>query len=189
LYFLPYVITCFVLSFAVLWGRNLYILFLTKNMRNVEKLLNKYRKRRPYIAFLIECVNGNYEQADKQLASIKNEQQKTIGLTIIYIHKKQLEHAKIENQKIKNDEIRHYNSALIALQEGDQESFHLAKNKVKSEATKYILMAEEAYLKGDFAEAERIGNLAISVTAGLRKFTLLKSLEREQKNPNRESYF
>jgi Tfp pilus assembly protein PilF len=155
----------------------------------VEKILNKYKKRRPYLAFLIECVNGNYEQAENQLAFIKNESQKTIGLTIIYIQKKQLEQAKIENKKIKNDDIRHYNSALIALQEGDHETFQLAMSKQKSKATKYILMAEEAYKKGDFTEAERLGNLAISVTAGFKRFTLLKSLEREQKNPNRESYF
>jgi hypothetical protein len=183
------ILILFVLSFALLWGRNLYILFQTKNMRMVEKLLNKYRKRRPYIAFLIECINGNYEQAEKLLVSIKNEQQKTIGLTAIYIQKKQLEQAKIENQKIKNDEIRHYNNALIALLEGDQESFHLAKNQVKSEATKYILMAEEAYKKGDYTEAERLGNLAITKSAGLKRLVLLKSLEREQKNPNRETFF
>ncbi len=81
----------FVLSFTLLWGRNLYILFLTKNMRNVEKLLNRYRKRRPYLAFLVEFLNGNFEQAEKQLAYIKNEQQKTIGLTTIYMQKKQFE--------------------------------------------------------------------------------------------------
>jgi hypothetical protein len=179
----------FILSFALIWARNLYILYLTKNMRIVEKLLNKYRKRRPYIAFLIESMNGNYEQAENQLALIKNESQKTMGLTVIYIQKKQLEQAKIENKKIKNDEIRHYNSALIALLEDEYENFQLAMSKLKSKATKYILMAEEAYKNADFTEAERLGNLAISVTAGFKRFTLLKSLEREQKNPNRESYF
>jgi hypothetical protein len=178
-----------VFSFALLWGRDLFILFQTKDMRIVEKLLNKYRKRRPYIAFLIESSSGNYDQAEKQLVYIKNKQQKSVGLTAIYIQKKQFELAKIENQKIKNDDIRQYNNALIALLKGDQVGFHLAKSKVKSEATKYILMAEEAYIKGSFTEAEQLGNTAISRSAGIKRFVLLKSLEREQKNPNRETYF
>lgn len=173
---------------SLLWGRNAYIMLLTKNMRNVEKLLYKYRKR-PYFAFLIACINGNYEEAEKQLENVKNDQQKASGQAVLYIQRKQLEQAKAENQKIKNDEIRLYNSALIFLQEGDQEGFQTAKNKVKSEATKYILRAEEAYMKGEINEAERLGNLAVSTARGFKRYALLKSLEREQNNPNRETYF
>jgi hypothetical protein len=178
----------FMLAFSILWGRNLYILYRTNNMALVEKLLNQYRKR-PYIAFLMEVLNGNYEQAERHIANIRNGQQKMLAMTIIHIQHRRYEQAKAENQNVKNEDIRYYNSALIALQEGDQEGFRLAKNKVKSEATRTILMAEEAFKRGNFQEAERLGDAAISLAAGMKRYVLLKSLERERNNPDRESYF
>jgi flagellar biosynthesis GTPase FlhF len=178
----------FVLAFGLLFARNTYIFSRSTNMIEVERLLNKYRKRH-YFGFLIESLNANYSEAEKHLAHVKNEQQKAIGMTSLYIHRKDSETAKRENYKIKNDEIRYYNSALIALLEGDMEQFHIMKDKVNRQSTKLVLDTEEAYKKGQLEEAERLGNMSISLATGLQKLSLIKSLEREQKNPNRESYF
>ena len=186
----PYVIIpiLFVIVFCLLFARNLYIFNRSANMKEVKKLLHRYRKR-PYLRFLMEEINGNELEAEKYLAQVKNDQQKVMGTTALYIRRKDFEQAKIENDKIKNEGIRHYNRALIALMEDDMEEFQAYKLKINRPVTKLIVETEEAYKKGNIEEAEKLGNQAISTAKGLQKYALINSLEREKKNPNRESYF
>jgi hypothetical protein len=141
--------------------------------------------------YLYILVNGNIERAEyfaNQLRRMYKEVQKTV-LVSIPIENNQLEEAIKTANEIKKDQIRHYYLALIALIQGNLESFQQMKKEVKHKGLKYVLEAEAAFKQWNVEEAERLGNLAISSSRGLQKYILVKSLERQQNNKYRRSFF
>lgn len=78
---------------------------------------------------------------------------------------------------------------MIAMLRGDWPTFEEMKTKIKNRVYQYMLDADMAFRKGRYDEAKHIGDLAIKHTAGLQRYILIKSFERQERNPNRESYF
>jgi hypothetical protein len=68
-------------------------------------------------------------------------------------------------------------------------TFEEYKSQVKHKGLQYSLAAEEAYIRGEFEEAHKYGDLAISSSRGLQKWLLVKSLEHQRNNENRQFYF
>jgi hypothetical protein len=158
----------------------------------VERYLQRKRKH-PYYAMLLEMANGNYEQAERFAYQLKSggmyDQARNSALVHILIEHNRLEEAKEMAEKIKNHNIRYHNLAIIALQQENGSLFEKLVNEIKHNGIRYALQAEAAYRRGDLAEAERLGVLAISSTGGIHKYILIKSLERQQNNSARRSYF
>lgn len=175
---------------VVIVGYHAYVLFWTKNIQIVEAYLKK-RKKQPYYALMLALANGDLEKAERYAEQLtgKYEEARKSALANIQIEKNQLEEAADIANEIKNDTVRYYNQALVALMQGKEEQFAQAKNNVANRVLRYVLEAEKAFRQGDKKEAEQLGHLAISSARGLQKYVLVRSLERQQKNPNRHSFF
>jgi hypothetical protein len=190
--FIEIFLILFGIIFAFHYGYSFYINYFTQNMKLVEKYILKYKKH-PYFAFLSDFLNGNFDHAEDNLNRLKlvgrNKQVYAVGMANLHIRRKSVEEAKKETEKIKYYDIRNYNFSLIALLEEDWETFNNMKNKVTKERFRYALEAEYAFKKGNLEEAQRLGELAISASSGIQKYMLLKLLERQQSNPNREFFF
>lgn len=181
----------FFITLPVLLIPQLYIMFFTKNVNLVEKYIYMKRKH-PYYALLIELTNGNFTKATDHACHLKSpfySQTRKSAMASIEIELRNLRKAEITTQDIKNQDIRHHNLALIALLDANWEVFQHLKDKIKSKALQYALEAEAAFKNGNTEESERLGHLAIASCAGIQKWLFIKSLERQQKNPHRETYF
>ena len=51
------------------------------------------------------------------------------------------------------------------------------------------LDAEVAYQQGKMAEADQYGQQAIAESKGVQKYLMIKTLEKNKRNPHRNSYF
>lgn len=183
-------IDIFVICMVIYYSYYLYILFFTKKVNLVEKFINK-KKKHSYYSLLIAIANKKHDEAEqfmKKLGSIYNQTKISIKASI-QLEKKELEEAEETIQKIKNHNIRNHNLALLALLQGNWELFEKCKNKVKHKGLKYALAAEAAYIREESEEAENFGELAISSSAGLQKWLLVKSLEHQRNTKDRQFYF
>lgn len=181
----------FIPVFAFLSFNYLYIMFLTQNIKFVDRFIHN-KKNHPYYALLIVMVNGDVEVAENELNRIKSvfyEQVRVSAQTWIFMEKGYIEEAKRTAEKIKNKNARNHYLANIALVEENWEVFDQAKSMVKHPGLRYALEAELAFNKGDMEQAQKLGDLAISASRGLQKYILVKSLERQSKNPNRKTFF
>jgi hypothetical protein len=176
------------LSLFVSYAYMIYVIRFTKNNKEVEAYLKKAAKH-PYYSVLNDVISGKYEEASVKLPRIKNPQLRTIGTASLMIELKNVTEAKQATDQIKNSDIRYVNYANIAMLQEDWAVFEAMKNKVKRPAFKYALDADAAYKRNNFVEAKRWGDLAISNSGGLLRYTFIKMLERNQNDPNRESYF
>jgi hypothetical protein len=176
------------LSLIVSYAHAFYVLRFTKNNREVEAYLKRVAKH-PYYSVSNDLISGNYEEASINLPRIKNPQLRAICTANLKINLKNVIEAKQATDQIKNSDIRHVNYAIIAMLQEDWAVYEAMKNKVKSPVLKYALDADAAYKRNNFEEAKRWGDLAISNSSGLLRYTFIKILERNQKDPNRESYF
>lgn len=77
----------------------------------------------------------------------------------------------------------------IILLQGEEETFQTHIKKIRHKGRQYALLANAAYKRGDYAEAERLGTLAISHSRELKKWILAKAKEVQETNPTRELYF
>jgi hypothetical protein len=183
-------IDIFIIVMVIYYSYYLYIMFFTKNVNLVEKFIN-IRKKHPYYSLLIAIANKKYDQAEqyvKRLGLIYNQIKVSIKAGI-QIENKQLDEAEETIQKIKNHNIRNYNLALLALSKRELGLFETFKSQVKHKGLQYALDAELAYIRGKMEEAEKFGELAISSSRGLQKWLLVKSLEHQRNNEDRQSFF
>lgn len=157
-------------------------------MWEVERYLNKAKKH-PYYDSLLHIINGEFNEAENILPKIKNKGLQLACKVILHLENKNLNEASDDNKNIKNPNIRHSNDAMIAMLRNDWQTFEEMKNKINNEALQCALDADAAFRKGHYDEAKHIGNLAIERTAGLQRFIWIKSSERQERNPSRESYF
>ena len=168
-----------------------FVLYFSRNMDLVGKFLRK--QKHPYYRALLDITKGNYAEASKKVERLKNwgrqQQMRAILKAALYLENNHLSEAKRETELIKSPEVRAYNYALIALKENEWESFAQLKSKLKNKALQYILEAEEAYKKGNLEKAELFGNQAIEAARGLQRYLLVASLERQETNADRDSYF
>ncbi|WP_373228795.1 hypothetical protein [Cohnella sp.] len=183
-------IIIFVISMIFYYSYYFYIMFFTKNVNVVDKFINKKNKHSYYL-LLIAIVEKKYDDAErymKKLGSVYNQTKIAIHASI-QLEKKNLEEAEETILKIKNHNIRNHNLALLALLQGRWELFKKNKNQVKHAGMKYALMAEAAFIRKESVEAEKFGELAISSSAGLQKWLLVKSLEHQRNTKDRQFFF
>ncbi|MFB5197592.1 hypothetical protein ACE198_22235 [Neobacillus sp. KR4-4] len=180
----------YVLLMMIYCSYYLYIVLLTKNVNTVEKYINR-KKKHPYYAVLLSLNSKDYDQAEMLLQKLgRTYSQPKIALrSTIQLETNQLKEAEETISKIKNPNIRHHNFALLALLKDDLEAFQKHKSQVKHKGLQYSLDAEEAFMNKEFEKAEKFGELAISSTAGLQKWVLVKSLEHQRNNLERKFFF
>ena len=183
-------ISAFIVYMVIYYSYYFYIMLFTKSVNLVDKFVNR-RKKHPLYSLLIALVNKELEEAEiySEKLSMLYNQIKLSAKASILLEKKQSEEAAEIIQEIKNPNIRNFNLALLALHKEDFELFENYKTQVKQQDLRYALAAEAAYIRENLVEAERLGDLAISSSAGLQKWTFVKSLAYQRNNENRQSYF
>jgi hypothetical protein len=177
----------FILSITIVSAHHFYVLYVTKNIGEVETYLTKAKS--PYYVFTRNMINHNFEEAAGILSKIKNPQLRSIAETHYYIETNRLTEVKQVLPQIKNQEARHIYNAMIALIENDWTAFEKMKGKIKHKGAKCALEADAAFKKGDHKQAESLGDLAISNSSGLQRYIFIKALEQQKDNLNRKSYF
>lgn len=165
-----------------------YVLHLSKNMNEVERYLGKLKKR-AYFSALIDMLDGDFETAEKKLDRIQGRRQRATLEVILHIERKNIDEAIEAAKQILEPSIRYTYFAVIAMLQNDWSAYEIMKNKIKRKNLLYALEADASYRKGDLEQAKVFGDLAISTSSGLQRFTYIKLLERQENNPNRESYF
>jgi hypothetical protein len=168
----------------------LYIVLFAKNVNTVNRYINN-KKKNAYYALLLSLVNKNYDQAEKYIQKLgRTYNQTKIALrSTIQLETNQLKEAEETIPKIKNHNVRHHNFALLELLKGNIEGFEKHKSQVKHKGLQFALDAEAAFMRKEFDKAEKFGELAISSSAGLQKWILVKSLEHQRNNPDRKFFF
>ncbi|MFC5470675.1 hypothetical protein ACFPPD_18465 [Cohnella suwonensis] len=177
-----------VFSILVVYAHAIYVLRFSNNPKEVEAYLKK-AVRNPFYEAGVDLMNGNIAHAATVARNIKNEQQRIIIMTDIQIEWKNAEAAAQLASRIKHRDTRYVFFAHIALLRSDWKAFETAKSRLKKPAVLFALDANAAFRKGQIEEAKRCGDLAIANAKGLLRYSFMKTLERQQNNPNRESYF
>jgi hypothetical protein len=185
-----WLLNIFIISMMIYSSYYLYIVLFTKKVNTVERYINK-KKKHPYYALLLSLVNKNYDQAEKYLQKLglTYNQTKIALRSTIQLETNQLKEVEETIPMIKNHNVRHHNFALLALLKGNLEEFEKHKSQVKHKGLQYALDTEAAYSRKEFGEAEKLGQLAISSSAGLQKWILVKSLEHQINNKDRKFFF
>lgn len=181
----------------LLVGAHIYILLRSKDIKLIDKYLKVYRDflgGDSYTNFVVECyVHGNFEEAEKNLRTFKKG---TKGLEIkhqlltgLYIEINDIAKAKTEVEKIEDTNRKNLYLAVIAQHEENWEEYYEFKEKIKDKNSLQGLEVEEAFRKGEVEKAKKLGNELIKNSLGLRRYILIKSLERKEKQRDRRSYF
>lgn len=187
---LDLILYALLLTVLLINGKYFYIMFFTKNVNIVDQFINKKKKNR-YYALIIASVNKQYDIVENYVESLSSRYNQTIFSinASIQLERKELDKAEKTIQKIKSKNHRNYYLALLALSQGNLILSEEYKAKVRHKGLQYVIDAEAAFVIGNYAEAGRFGNLAISNSAGLQRWVLVKSLEYQKNNSNRQSFF
>jgi CRISPR/Cas system-associated protein Cas5 (RAMP superfamily) len=168
-----------------------YIVAFANDVEKVDAYIRK-RKKHPYYALLLSLVNKDYEEAKiylNKLDRIFYNQTKIALTSTIQLETNNLKEAEETIHKIKDINVRHHNLAVLSIQKGNIEKFEEHKSQIKHKGLRYSLEAEAAYKEKDFQKAEKLGELAISSSAGLQKWVFVKSLEYQRNNKDRKAFF
>jgi hypothetical protein len=169
---------------------SLFIFYISKDMR-VKGAIADYLKRikHPYYIALRHRIHGEFQKAWGMLPKIKNPKLRAHIETILLLEEHNVNEAEKAIKNINVKSLMNFYYAIVAIIKQDWDNFDKFKNMVKKNGLRYALEADAAFRKGKYDEAKQFGDLAIASTRGLQRFIFVKSLERQEKNPNRESYF
>lgn len=176
----------FIFGLAAALVYSLYVFYLSNNMEHVENLIGRLKS--PLYVALRHSLKGEYRQVRTILPKIKNPSTRAYVEGMLLLEEQDVDKAESVINSIKIVSLKNHLLAAIAIAKRDWERFNELKSKLKP-GIKFSLEAEEAFRKGDVDRARELGNYAIANSKGLQRYILIKSLERQEKNPDRRSYF
>ncbi|GED72712.1 hypothetical protein BRE01_64140 [Brevibacillus reuszeri] len=180
-------VTFFIIVFAILVGKNVYILKLSTNMNTVERYVKN--SKHPYYRFLYAYLHDNDADAEKELAKITSDKLRAYITILVELGRGNYDLVEKNLDKIHSKEHRDYYSAHLALLKNNQDVYNEHRSGVKNRIYQLSLDAEMAYQQGNTVEAERFGQQAIAESKGVQRYLMIKTLEKNKRNPNRNSYF
>jgi hypothetical protein len=181
-------VSIFAISYIFSMLYVVYVVSFSKNMKEVEKYLRKLKKN-PYYGSVLHIINGEFNDAENTLPKIKNKGLRAVCEVFLHLENNNINEAIKANEGIKDQEIRSFNRAVIAMLQKDWLTFEENQRKLKNKGYQFALNADAAFRKGNYEQSKYYGDLAIKNTAGLQRYMFIKQLERQENNPNRESYF
>lgn len=185
-----WIISSLAVVFLLYYGSFFYIHIFTKNMKHVEKFLEK-KKDNPYYAIIMASANKDYEKAEEAISRLTPmyNQVKVMTKANICLETNKLREAEEWISHIKSQEHKSYYEALYALIKGDDNVFHQSKKLIKNPVLQACLDAELAFKNGELDEANTAGLKAINASSGIQRWALEKSLAYQNNNPERQSFF
>ncbi|WP_312113410.1 hypothetical protein [Brevibacillus reuszeri] len=180
-------VTFFIIVFAILVGKNVYILKFSTNMNTVERYVKN--SKHPYYRFLYAYLHDNDADAEKELAKITSDKLRVYITILIELGRGNYDLVEKNLNKFHSKEHRDYYSAHLALLKNSQDVYNEHRSGVKNRIYQLSLDAEMAYQQGNTVEAERFGQQAIAESKGVQRYLMIKTLEKNKRNPNRNSYF
>lgn len=167
----------------------LHALRFSRNADRVEAFLRRSQAKSVFYRLSLDAAYGNFDEVERLIPRLRNRQAQASMRAMLHLERRQLAQARAEANNLRSAVQRNYGLALIAVCEEDWDSF--AKYKAGTRHPKLIpvLEAEAAFKQGRPEEADRFGRLAIEAARGLQLFLLVRSLERQERNPERRTYF
>jgi hypothetical protein len=167
----------------------LYTLYFTQNIDTVELFLNRSKAKNPVYAVMLGAANGEFEAVERTLPLIRNKQVQISVSIMLHLERQEIAQARKQVNNIQLASNRNYYKALIAILEEDWENVTEFQAGIRNKALHYVIEAEVAFKQGNREDSVRAGQLALASAKGLQKFMLLRSLERQENNPIRRTYF
>ncbi|WP_210607855.1 hypothetical protein [Priestia flexa] len=167
-----------------------YMTFFSNNIKRIDSFIEAH-KHQPMWTLHYAMATHDYKKIGPALHKMKStgKEFENIAITYLQTERRELRLAKASAATISSRNIRNYHQALIALLEEDENRFQAHLKQVRYKGQRYALLANFSYKKGDYAEADRFGKLAILHSRGLKKWTLVKSKQYQESNASRELYF
>ncbi|MFP3125968.1 hypothetical protein OH784_25295 [Ectobacillus funiculus] len=187
---MEYVLGLFLLIAVLIGLIPSFITFFSNDINKVDRFMRGHQGD-PFWIVQSAMAKREYDKIGPALHRLGSSHKEMESMAIAYlqIERRELKLAEMTTATIKSRQVQHYNLALIALLQGEEETFQTHIKKVRHKGRHYALLANAAYKRGDYAEAERLGTLAISRSRGLKKWILVKAKEVQETNPTRELYF
>ncbi|MFB5761446.1 hypothetical protein [Paenibacillus medicaginis] len=164
-----------------------YVVKFMKDLARIEKGLKQAEN--PYFRMIYYMVNGDLENAAREQEKVKGKQMQLTTKVQINLESRDIAEAENIVDQIRHPNSRPYFKALIAIYKKDWDDFEAQKVQLKQQVLVHALEAEAAFCKGELDQAEKHGDLAIEGADGLQRYILVKSRERQQNSPMRETYF
>ena len=168
-----------------------YTLNFTQNVDKVELFLNRSRVKNSIYALMLDVANGDFDAAERHIPHIRNKQvQLFCPYQLTFRAAGEIEQARSKVDNVQFSSNRNYFKALIAISENDCEG--MLRNSRQAFATRCCvtsLMRKLHLSEGNYEVSEQAGRLALASAKGLQKFVLLRSLERQESNHLRRTYF
>jgi hypothetical protein len=166
-----------------------YTLNITQNVDKVELLLNRSRVKNSIYALMLDVANGDFDAAERHIPLIRNKQVQLSALISLHLERQEIEQARSNIDNVQFSSNRNYFKALIAITENDWDRVEEFQAGIRNKALRYVIDAEAAFKRGNYEVSEQAGRLALANAKGLQKFVLLRSLERQESNHLRRTYF
>lgn len=179
----------------VLFGFGAYQYWLlnkSQDMNRVEAFVQRM-SRHPYYRAFWALLNENWRELEQVLPRLETSSYRALVPSFrctVLMERGEWERAREVAEEIPQAEPRAYTLALIAISQRDWETASQQKQKIKNPVLKNVLEVEEAFQRGNLEEADRLAELTLQQSGGLRKLLLLKGKEHsEKKGTERKSYF
>ncbi|MGM0838999.1 MAG: hypothetical protein ACQEV7_22910 [Bacillota bacterium] len=168
-----------VVAFFVLSFQDIRFMFLSKDVKRIEKYLEK-KRHEPYYGFILELANGNLPEAKKQLEDLEKKwkgKKTAIFRAQYYLRVGNIVRAKEEAELIDQSDMKNYVLTAIAAMEKDDEKVEELKGTLKKDWMRNVIETERAKNKKNYALAKENRDLALASTKGLQYFMIYKEYE------------
>ncbi|MBM7621512.1 hypothetical protein JOC95_003401 [Bacillus tianshenii] len=168
-----------VVAFFVLSLQDIRFMFLSKDVKKMEKYLIK-KKHEPYYGFILELANGNLPEAKKQLEDLEKKwkgKKTAIFRAQYYLRVGNIVRAKEEAELIEQPDMKNYVLAAIAAMEKDDAKVEALKPALKKEWMRHVIETERAINKKNLSVAKEKKEKALASTKGLQYFMIFKEYE------------
>lgn len=176
-----YFILLLIIAFILFSYKDIQYMFLSKDVKKIEKYLEK-KKKEPYYDFVLKLANKDMKGAKTALENIeakwKNKKKTAVFIANYYLYMKNFYKVKDELEYINQTEFRHYFLTAIAIHEKDQEAYEVNKKHLKKDWMIYSLEAEHAKKQKNHQLAEELQQKALESVKGLQYYILYKEYEK-----------
>jgi hypothetical protein len=179
----------FISMFLLFIVPTFYTLNFTKNVDKVELFLNRSRVKNSIYALMLDVANGDFDAAVRHIPLIRNRQVQLSALISLHLERQEIAQARSKVDDVQFSSNRNYFKALIAISENDWDRVEEFQTGIRNKALRYVIDAEAAFKRGNYEDSVQAGRFALASAKGLQKFVLLRSLERQESNPLRRTYF
>ncbi|REE83894.1 hypothetical protein A8990_11673 [Paenibacillus taihuensis] len=178
-----------VLTFALFFIPSLQAVFWTPDIDKVEAFLKRTRAKYLQNGIILDAANGDFEAVERAIPRIRNKRIRAAALISLHLERREIQEALRLLDDVQSVSHRNYVQAIIAIMQNDFDRADAFKDGIRSKVLQLAIDAEIAFKKGEQAKADQIGQQVLAQARGVLKFSFTRSLERQQRSPQRSMYF